>query len=141
MIELDRIQASTEGFFPEALGLTFVSVDLDRIVAEMVVSDALCTLPGVLHGGAVMAFADTLGAYGTALNLPEAHRTTTIESKTNFFSSGRAGTTVVGECTPLHRGRTTMVWQTRVTGPEERLIAIVIQTQIVLPLERPSSAG
>lgn len=99
----------------------------------MKVRDDLCTVPTVLHGGAIMAFADTLGAYGAFLNLPEGARTTTIESKTNFFGAGRRGTTIRGEATPLHRGRSTMVWQTRVTSEDETLIALVTQSQIVLP--------
>ncbi|HEV7988583.1 MAG TPA: PaaI family thioesterase, partial [Candidatus Binataceae bacterium] len=88
--------------------------------------------PAVLHGGAVMAFADSLGAYTTMLNLPEGASTTTIESKTNFFAPAPAGTIVTGECAPLHRGRRTMVWQTRITNAQGRLLALVTQTQMVL---------
>ncbi len=80
-----------------------------------------------------MAFADTLGAYGTFLNLPEGARTTTIESKTNFFSKAPSEAKVTGECRPLHRGRRTMVWQTRVSREDGRLVALVTQTQMVLP--------
>ena len=98
----------------------------------MLVRPELCTTPSVLHGGAVMAFADTLGAMGTVLNLPEGAGTTTIESKTNFIGPARAGALVVGEATPLHRGRRTMVWQTKVSTAEGRLVAVVIQTQLVL---------
>ena len=94
--------------------------------------DDLCTVPGVMHGGAIMAFADTLGGAGTALNLPPGAGTTTIESKTNFFGPARTGETIRGECTPLHRGKRTMVWQTRVIGPDGKLLALVTQTQIVL---------
>ena len=118
--------------FAELLGIRVLSAAPERLTAEMVVRDNLCTLPPVLHGGAVMAFADSLGAYATMLNLPEGANTTTIESKTNFLAPAPAGTTVTGECTPLHRGRRTMVWQTRVTNPEGRLLAIVTQTQMVL---------
>jgi uncharacterized protein (TIGR00369 family) len=85
-----------------------------------------------MHGGAIMAFADTLGGVATSLNLPPGAGTTTIESKTNFFAPGRTGETVRGECIALHRGKRTMVWQTRVTGPDGRLLALVTQTQIVL---------
>lgn len=92
-----------------------------------------CTVAGVLHGGALMAFADTLGAAGTILNLPEGARTTTIESKTNFLAAAPVGTRVAGEATPVHRGRTTMVWQTRVFGEGGRLVAVTLQTQLVLP--------
>jgi len=85
-----------------------------------------------MHGGAIMAFADTLGAYGAVLNLPDGHSTTTIESKTNFFSAGVEGGKVVGTTTPIHRGRSTMVWQTRVERDDGRLVALVTQTQMVL---------
>jgi uncharacterized protein (TIGR00369 family) len=118
--------------FSELLGIRILSAVPERLMAEMVVRDNLCTLPPVLHGGAVMAFADSLGAYATMLNLPEGANTTTIESKTNFLAPAPAGTTVTGECVPLHRGRRTMVWQTRVTNAEGRLLAIVTQTQMVL---------
>jgi uncharacterized protein (TIGR00369 family) len=122
--------------FAELLGIRILSAVPERLMAEMVVRDNLCTLPPVLHGGAVMAFADSLGAYATMLNLPEGANTTTIESKTNFLAPAPAGTTVTGECTPLHRGRRTMVWQTRVTNAEGRLLAIVTQTQMVLEAAR-----
>ena len=116
--------------FAELLGITFVSASPDKIVAEMTVRDDLCTRPAVLHGGAIMAFADTLGATGTIVNLPEGAGT--IESKTNFVAPAPVGTTVVGEATPVHRGRRTMIWQTRVSTPEGRLVALVTQTQLIL---------
>ncbi len=119
-------------FFPGLLGMKLVEATPDRVVAEIVVREDLCTVPGVMHGGAVMAFADTLGGTATGLNLEPGYGTTTIESKTNFFAPGVTGTTVRGECTPLHRGRRTMVWQTRVTGADGRLLALVTQTQMVL---------
>ena len=118
--------------FAELLGIRFVNASLDKIVAEMTVRDDLCTRPAVLHGGAVMAFADTLGATGTMLNLSEGAGTTTIESKTNFIAPAPVGTRVTGEATPIHRGRRTMIWQTRVTTAEGRLVALVTQTQLVL---------
>jgi 1,4-dihydroxy-2-naphthoyl-CoA hydrolase len=118
--------------FAELLGVRILSAAPERLTAEMVVRDNLCTLPPVLHGGAVMAFADSLGAYATMLNLPEGATTTTIESKTNFLAPAPAGSTVTGECTALHRGRRTMVWQTRITNAQGRLLAIVTQTQMVL---------
>jgi uncharacterized protein (TIGR00369 family) len=98
----------------------------------MDVRPELCTSPAVLHGGAIMAFADTLGALGTIANLPDGAGTTTIESKTNFIGPAPAGTTVTGTAIPVHRGRQTQVWQTRVTTAEGRLVAIVTQTQLVL---------
>jgi 1,4-dihydroxy-2-naphthoyl-CoA hydrolase len=118
--------------FAQLLGMTYVSAAADRVVAELTVRDELCTRPAILHGGAIMAFADTLGAAGTVLNLPEGAGTATIESKTNFVSPAPAGTKVVGESTPIHRGKTTMIWQTRVTTPEGKLVAVVTQTQMVL---------
>jgi 1,4-dihydroxy-2-naphthoyl-CoA hydrolase len=118
--------------FAALLGIEFVSAAPDRIVGRMTVRDDLCTRPAVLHGGAVMAFADTLGAAGTLVNLPAGAGTTTIESKTNFFAPAPAGNDILGEATPLHRGRRTMVWQTRVSNPEGRLLALVTQTQLVL---------
>ena len=118
--------------FTELLGVHILSAVPERLTAEMVVRENLCTLPAVLHGGAVMAFADSLGAYATMLNLPEGASTTTIESKTNFLAPAPAGTTVTGECAALHRGRRTMVWQTRVTNAQGRLLAVVTQTQMVL---------
>lgn len=118
--------------FAELLGVRIVSAEPERITAEMLVRDDLCTVPAVLHGGALMAFADTLGAYATFLNLAEGASTTTIESKTNFFAPAPVGTTISAECVPLHRGKRTMVWQTRITGANGRLLGIVTQTQMVL---------
>jgi 1,4-dihydroxy-2-naphthoyl-CoA hydrolase len=128
---LARIRQQTLPF-AELLGIEFISASPDKIVAEMIVREDLCTRPSVLHGGAVMAFADTLGATGTIVNLPEGAGTTTIESKTNFVAPAPAGTRVIGEATPIHRGRRTMIWQTRVLTPEGRLVALVTQTQLVL---------
>ena len=118
--------------FAKLMGVEITSAARDRITAELLVREDLCTRPAVLHGGAAMAFADTLGAVGTLLNLPDGAGTTTIESKTNFISAAPAGSTVIGECTPIHRGKRTMVWQTRISTRENRLVAIVTQTQLVL---------
>lgn len=104
----------------------------ERIVGELVVRPDLCTTGGVLHGGVYMAFADTLGAIGTVLNMPQGKRTTTTDSSTKFIAAARLNTTVVGECVALHRGRTTMVWQTAVKSAEGRLCAVVTQTQLIL---------
>ncbi len=125
--------------FATLLGIRFVSVEPDRVVAEMTVRDDLCTIPAVLHGGAIMAFADTLGACATALNLPEGAGTTTLESKTNFLAPAPVGTKVTGECEAVHRGKRTMVWQTRILTEQGRLVALVTQTQLVLdpPPTRP----
>jgi 1,4-dihydroxy-2-naphthoyl-CoA hydrolase len=122
--------------FSKLMGLTVMSVTPDCVKGELPVREDLCTRPAVLHGGAVMAFADTLGAIATMANVPEGAGTTTIESKTNFFAAIPAGDVAKAECTPLHRGRTTMVWQTRITRGDGRLAAIVTQTQLVLPAKK-----
>jgi uncharacterized protein (TIGR00369 family) len=122
--------------FAKLLGLELITVTPDRVEAVLHVREELCTRPAVLHGGAVMALADTLGAIATVANLAEGSTTTTVESKTNFFAAIPVGDTARAECTPLHRGRTTMVWQTRVTRGDGRVAALVIQTQLVLPASR-----
>jgi 1,4-dihydroxy-2-naphthoyl-CoA hydrolase len=119
------------GHLPELLGIRFVHATKDQLVAELTIRDELTTVGDRLHGGAIMAFADTVGATATALNLPPGASTTTLESKTNFFAGGRAGV-VRAEATPLHRGGRTMVWQTRVTDESGKLLALTVQTQIVL---------
>src|SRR6201996_4389889 len=119
--------------FAELKGVTFVEAETDRVVARMLVRPDLCTLSHSIHGGAVMALADSVGAAATVINLPQdATGTTTIESKTNFIGSAREGTTVVATATPVHRGRRTQVWQTRLETEEGKLVAIVTQTQMVL---------
>ncbi len=130
--DVETLQKRIQGFFPEVLGVRFVEASPDLIRAELAVRDDLCTVPGILHGGAIMAFADTLGAVGAVLNLPPGAGTTTLESKTNFFAGARTGAVVTGESTPLHRGRRTMVWQTRVSLADGKLVALVTQTQMVL---------
>lgn len=119
------------GTLAELLGIRFVEASLDRVVAELPVRDALTTVGGAVHGGTLMALADTVGAAATALNLPPGATTATLESKTNFLAAGRSGT-LRAEATCLHRGRRTMVWQTRVTDPGGRLLSLTIQTQMVL---------
>jgi len=132
MMDIATLEERLRGFFPGLLGIKFHSAEPGRVRAGLLVEDRLCTVPGILHGGAIMAFADTLGAVGTVLNLKPGESTTTIESKTNFLAAGKGGTTVEGDCTLLHRGRRTMVWQTRVLAPDGKLIAVVTQTQAVL---------
>jgi uncharacterized protein (TIGR00369 family) len=119
--------------FAKLLGLELVTVTPERVEATLQVRDELCTRPAVLHGGAMMALADTLGAIATVANLAQGATTTTIESKTNFLAAIPVGDTVRAECTPLHRGRTTMVWQTKIMRSDGRVAALVIQTQLVLP--------
>ncbi len=121
-----------KGTLGEFLGIRFVETSAERVVAEIVYRSDLTTIGGALHGGTLMAFADTVGAVATILNLPPGATTTTLESKTNFFAAGRAGT-VRAEATPLHRGKRTMVWQTRITDASGRLLSLTIQTQMVLP--------
>ncbi|HEX3499582.1 MAG TPA: PaaI family thioesterase [Stellaceae bacterium] len=127
------IQQRLEGIFPELLGIALTEVEKERVTATLTVCEAICTTGKIMHGGAIMAFADTLGAVGTFVNLPEGARTTTIESKTNFLGAAPLGAKVFGESTPIHRGRTTMVWQTRITLESGKLVALVTQTQMVLP--------
>jgi 1,4-dihydroxy-2-naphthoyl-CoA hydrolase len=118
--------------FADFLGMTVTHVSRERVTAELVVREELGNRFGILHGGAIMALADNLGGTATIANLPDEQTTTTIESKTNFFAGIPVGDTAHAECTPLHRGRTTMVWQTRVTRGDGKLAAIVTQTQMVL---------
>jgi uncharacterized protein (TIGR00369 family) len=131
MDDLERLKQMALPF-AELMGVRFTAASRDKVEAELAVRDDLCTRPAVLHGGAIMAFADTLGAAATVLNLPEGMWTTTVESKTNFLSSAAAGSVVKGETTPVHRGRQTMVWQTRILREDGRLVALVTQTQLVL---------
>lgn len=130
---LASVQQMLDPLFPGLLGIQLSEVGPERVLASMEVRPELCTTGGVLHGGAIMAFADTLGAVATFANLPKGARTTTIESKTNFLGAAQAGARVIGECTPFHRGRTTMVWQTLVRSEAGKLCAVVTQTQMVLP--------
>jgi uncharacterized protein (TIGR00369 family) len=118
--------------FAKLLGIEIQSAAPDKVVARMLVRDDLCTRPAVLHGGAIMAFADTLGAAGTVINLAEGTGTTTVESKTNFVGPAPVGGWVIGEATPIHRGRRTQIWQTRISREDGKLVALVIQTQMIL---------
>ncbi|MDX5330278.1 MAG: PaaI family thioesterase [Caulobacteraceae bacterium] len=124
--------AATGMPFADLMGLEITERAKDRVVGRLTVREDLCTAGGILHGGAFMAFADALGAIGGFLNLPAGARTTTLESKTNFLGSARVGTTVTGEATPLHIGRRSSVWQTRITSAEGKLLALVTQTQMTV---------
>lgn len=121
--------------FMNLLGAELVSATLDRIEARLVVRDDMGNGGGILHGGVYMSFADWLGAIGTVVNLPKGSTTTTMESKTNFFRPARTGDVITGVSTPVHKGRRTMVWQTRLTDNDGKLLAMVTQTQMVLPKE------
>jgi uncharacterized protein (TIGR00369 family) len=125
------LNAVHKGTLAEHLGIRFVEATPERVVAELDYRAPLTTVGGALHGGTLMAFADTVGAAATYLNLPAGASTTTLESKTNFFAAGTSGT-VRAEATPLHRGRRTNVWQTRVTDASGKLLSLTIQTQMVL---------
>jgi 1,4-dihydroxy-2-naphthoyl-CoA hydrolase len=132
MTLLEKIQSRPLPF-AALMGIAFTEALPDRVTATLLVRDDLCTLGGVIHGGAIMAFADTLGAAATIINLPEgAQGTTTIESKTNFIAAAKTGATLRAVATPVHRGRRTQVWQTRIETAEGKLVAVVTQTQMVL---------
>jgi 1,4-dihydroxy-2-naphthoyl-CoA hydrolase len=125
------IQEQLKGTLADVLGIEIVEASPERVVAQLAIRDELRTVGGALHGGTLMAFADTIGAVATVLNLPAGAGTTTLESKTNFFAAGRSGT-VRAETTPLHRGKRTMVWQTRISDESGRMLSLTIQTQMVL---------
>ena len=129
----EQMQQMMQPLLPGLLGIELLEATQDRVVASMLVRPALCTAGNVLHGGAYMAFADTIGAVGTVMNLAPGTRTTTIESKTNFLGAAAVNTRVRAESTPLHRGKTTMVWQTMIRSEAGKLCAVVTQTQMVLP--------
>jgi uncharacterized protein (TIGR00369 family) len=132
MFTLDAMQQLLGPLFPGSMGVRLTELGAERVVAELEVRPDLCTAGGILHGGACMAFADTLGAVGTLMNLSSGQRTTTTDSSTKFIGSAKLGSTVVGECVALHRGRTTMVWQTSIRSAQGKLCAVVTQTQLVL---------
>jgi len=132
MIDLEMIQERIRPLFPGLMGVELVEATPESVAARMTVRPDLCTAGSILHGGAVMAFADTLGAIGTLVNLPQGARTTTIESGTRFLAAAPAGSVVTGRSTPLHRGRTTMVWQTEIRNEAGKLCAVVTQTQLVM---------
>jgi len=135
MTELIDKLRSNEPPFMKLLGAELVSATLDRIEARLRVRDDMGNGSGITHGGVYMSFADYLGAIGTVVNLPKGARTTTMESKTNFFRPAKAGDTITGVSTPMHKGRRTMVWQTRLTDKDGKLLAVITQTQMVIPKE------
>ena len=127
------IQERFKDRLPDLMGIEFTDVTPDKVIARLAVRKDLCTIGDNLHGGAIMAFADTLGAVAAILNMPQEARTTTIESKTNFIRGAPAGTRVVGESVPVHKGRTTVVCQTTIRSEAGKLVALVTQTQLVIP--------
>ncbi|HEY7230107.1 MAG TPA: PaaI family thioesterase [Pseudolabrys sp.] len=118
--------------FAEFIGMKITHVSAERVTAELVAREELNNRFGIMHGGALMALADNLGGTATTANLKPGQSTATIESKTNFFAAVPIGDIAKAECTPLHRGRTTMVWQTRITRSDGKLCALVTQTQLVM---------
>jgi uncharacterized protein (TIGR00369 family) len=132
MASLESIQALLAPLFPGLMGVQLEEVTPDRVVATLLVRPDLCTTGDTLHGGAFMAFADTIGAVATFVNLPPNTRTTTIESSTKFLRGAPVGSTARAECTALHKGRTTMVWQTTLRSADGKLCAVVSQTQLVI---------
>ncbi|MBS0339254.1 MAG: PaaI family thioesterase [Proteobacteria bacterium] len=132
MIDRDKMHKLLEPLFPGLMGVTLEELSPERVLASMQVRPDLCTAGGILHGGAYMAFADTLGAVGTVLNLPPGKKTTTTDSSTKFIAGAKVGTTVQGESVALHRGRTTQVWQTSIRNADGKLCAVVTQTQLIL---------
>ena len=132
MPDLNTLQTMLAPMFPGLMGVTLTEATPERVVATMLVRPDLRTGGGILHGGAYMAFADTLGAVGTVLNLGDGQRTTTTDSSTKFIAGAKLGSTVTGESVALHRGRTTNVWQTMVRNDQGRLCAVVTQTQVIL---------
>jgi 1,4-dihydroxy-2-naphthoyl-CoA hydrolase len=132
MLDAATVQKMLDPLFPGLMGVRLVALAPDRVVAEMPVRADLCTGGGILHGGAYMAFADTLGAVGTVVNLGPGQRTTTTDSSTKFIAGAKLGSTVIGECTALHRGRTTQVWQTMIRNADGKLCAVVTQTQLIM---------
>ncbi len=122
--------------FSAWMGIKLIETSPDLVIAEMPVRPDLCTANNICHGGAYMAFADAIGAVATVINLPEGTRTTTVESKTNFVGAIKSGETARAECRPIHKGSTTMVWQTNILRPDGKLAAVVTQTQLVMPARK-----
>ncbi|PZP95402.1 MAG: phenylacetic acid degradation protein [Variovorax paradoxus] len=132
MSDLAAVQARLDPLFPGLMGVRLTALSPERVLAEMQVRPDLCTAGGILHGGAYMAFADTLGAVGTFAQLGAGLRTTTTDSSTKFMAGAKVGSVVTGECVALHRGRTTQVWQTSIRNADGKLCAVVTQTQLVM---------
>jgi len=130
--QIKFINQALNVMYPKGLGMTITSAEVDRVTAELTVTDDICTTGRTLHGGAAMTMADFLGASGTFLNIPQGATTTTIESKTNFIGSARVGEKVLATCEPVHKGKSTQVWRTTLTREDGRTIAVVTQTQMVL---------
>lgn len=131
---IDKLRSQVPPFM-KLLDVELVSATFDRIEARLAVREDMGNGSGITHGGVYMSFADYLGAIGTVVNLPKGARTTTMESKTNFFRPAMSGDVITGVSTPMHKGRRTMVWQTRLTDKRGKLLAVITQTQMVIPKE------
>ncbi|MFM2421508.1 MAG: hypothetical protein RL291_38 [Pseudomonadota bacterium] len=127
-----KLNATLKPLLPGLLGVEVIEAGPDRVVGRMVVRPDMSTAGDILHGGGYMTFADTLGALATIVNMPKGARTATIESKTNFLGGAKVGSTITGTARPFHKGRTTQVWQTEITGEDGKLLAVVSQTQMVM---------
>ncbi len=127
-----KLNTMMASMLPGLLGMKIIEAGPERVVGQMTVRADMCTAGGILHGGAYMAFADTLGAVATVVNMPAGAHTATIESKTNFIGGAKVGSTVTGTSKPFHKGKTTQVWQTEITGEDGKLLAVVSQTQIIM---------
>ena len=136
-----RAVAEAQPAYAGFLGIRVTSFSRDAVEGELTVRPELANRNGVLHGGALMGFADNLGGTAASLNLPRGSRTTTVESKTNFFRPVRVGSTASARCVPLHRGRTTSVWQTTITTEDGKVAAIITQTQLSLHSQGGPAAG
>ncbi|MGA2552901.1 MAG: PaaI family thioesterase [Burkholderiaceae bacterium] len=131
-LTIPALQELLAPLLPGLLGIELIEATPERVVATLKIRPDLCTVGNTVHGGTLMAFADTLGAIGTLLNLSADKRTTTVDSSTKFIGAAPVGSTIRGEATAFHRGRTTMVWQTLIHSDSGRLCAVVTQTQLVL---------
>jgi uncharacterized protein (TIGR00369 family) len=131
-LDVKTLQGVLDPIFPGLMGVKLLEVSEDRVLAEMKVRPELCTTGGICHGGAYMAFADTIGAVGTFMSLPKDARTTTTDSSTKFIAAAKEGSTVTAESVALHRGRTTHVWQTSIRREDGKLCAVVTQTQLII---------
>jgi uncharacterized protein (TIGR00369 family) len=131
LTDLERLRVSPMPF-AALMGVAFVEASPEKVVASLEVREDLCTAGHIIHGGALMAFADTVGAAATILNLADGAGTTTLESKTNFLRGAAVGSTLTATATPVHRGRRTQVWQTRIETDDGKLVALIVQTQMVL---------
>ena len=130
---VEQLEAASEKLLPGYLGISLKEVETERVVGQLTVEEHHCTGGDILHGGTIMALADELGAIGTFMNLAEGSRTSTVESKTNFLKTTKLGDTVTAVSRLVHKGRTLMLWQTEVSRSDGSLVAVVSQSQIVLP--------